>query len=318
MSFKKILYAIILILIIFFVINFSYSNKTIECRNPLDCESIDKVIHSLSIDVEHLDIFGASLGDKRLKILIERLQNCKNLKSIDLSMNELTKVSGEAIGKAMQNGTFENLKILKLDSNFFEEDGITALAEGLPNLKNLEELSISMNTTPDFKKKIGKGIEALSDSLKSLKNLKILNLWDTGIDTKGIALLSYQLPSNIEELILSDNPIGYQGITCLSKKLCELLKIKKLSLSNMYIGDNGLKILVDILIKLPNLNELTIGNDSFITEEGMKYFIDALMKGEMKNLKSVWCMYTNTSKEFQEKSEKTIKTFRKNLQLRLS
>lgn len=50
----------------------------------------------------------------------------------------------------------------------------------------------------------------------------------------------------------------------------------------------------------------------------MKYFIDVFKKGEMKSLKSVWCMNTNTSKELQEKSEKTIMIFRISLKIKPS
>ncbi len=180
---------------------------------------------------------------------IEGLEHLKNLKILDLIINQISEIKG--LDKLV------NLEILKLDSNNISE------IKGLENLKILKELHLSNNQIIEMK------------GLENLTNLEILRISRNKIsEIKG---LENNLKLNL--LDLSRNQI--REIKCLGK----LSELEKLYLDYNQIEKIGgldflknLKILsssknwirkIEWLENLENLKSLDLGQNKIYKIEGL-------------------------------------------------
>jgi hypothetical protein len=107
--------------------------------------------------------------------------------------------------------------------------------------------------------------DALTDTalakLKGLNSLRSLNLSDSSVTDKGMALVAAQFPQ-LETLTLNHDRITDSGLTELTK----LKSLKTLELRHTQISDAGLKTIA----KIVSLTKLTL-DETKITDAGLTY-----------------------------------------------
>lgn len=161
------------------------------------------------------------------------LQRAQISNSIYLSDFWLTPIHTEPVFKAILHQT--NLRILDLSNNFIQNDGCRQLAKSLPTLKQLKSLNLKGNfITAD-------GLEAL--------------LFCSG---------SEQI-SDIEELVLSQNPLGNIALRILDRfcnssagKSLQKLHLSQCNFTTLYDFDLAFYQLIDFDISFNQLNDDSI------------------------------------------------------------
>lgn len=197
--------------------------KVVVKDSILDLSSKGIVDISEIINLETLmNLKSLDLSSNEL-IEIKCLKMLKNLETLDLTYNKITEINGL--------DELTNLKTLYLNSNKIEE------IKGLDKLNNLKELSLAVNSISEIK-----GLDTLTKleklyldnnkikeikGLEKLTNLKTLYLNDNKIEEiKGLNNLT-----NLEKLYLDNNKIEE------IKGLDILTSLEKLFLNNNLISE---------------------------------------------------------------------------------
>lgn len=161
------------------------------------------------------------------------LQRAQISNAICLTDFWLTPVQTEPIFKAILHQS--NLRILDLSNNFIQNDGCRQLAKSLPTLKQLKSLNL-------------RGNFITTDGLESL-------LFCPGIEKL----------SDIEELVLSQNPLGNSSLRMLDKfcngpsgKSIQKLHLSQCNLTQLYDYDFAFYQLTDFDISFNQLSDDSI------------------------------------------------------------
>ena len=117
-------------------------------------------------------------------------------------------------------------RILNMRGAEIGDEDVAALAQALPDCKNLVEINLNDNRIGD------KGAMALAQVLPDCKKLTELGLWDNQIGDEGAAALAQALPrcKNLFKLNLCANDIGDEGVAALAKAIQESPSIGNISL----------------------------------------------------------------------------------------
>lgn len=177
--------------------------------------------------------------------------HCPRLTRLDMSANLLHQ--GKFVGDCIKMAP--KLISLDLSGNAFQDEGVESLAEVLPCLQGLSELSLNRNYITC------NGLTSLCESLKHASNLRKLSLKSNLISDVGVAALANTVPHMclLHDLYLGYNHITEAGINalCLTfKSLCDLqyLDLK----GNLISGEEGISELARQLVSLPKLRQLYI------------------------------------------------------------
>uniref|UniRef100_A0A8C4QYX9 Uncharacterized protein n=1 Tax=Eptatretus burgeri TaxID=7764 RepID=A0A8C4QYX9_EPTBU len=109
------------------------------------------------------------------------------------------------------------------------------------NIINLEDLNLSLNPIGD------EGLEGLMEGLKSQTKLRSLTLMNCKLSTKsGTILRDLKNINNLEELHLSGNPIGDEGLEGLMEALKSQTKLRILLLEGCNLSTKSGPILRDL------------------------------------------------------------------------
>tara|TARA_B110001452_G_scaffold247211_1_gene233119 strand:- start:34 stop:555 length:522 start_codon:yes stop_codon:yes gene_type:complete len=113
------------------------------------------------------------------------------------------------------------------------------------------------------------------------------NIGPAGAETLAAALHRGAMPK-IEELYISFNPIGNQGMASLTAALRKMTNLSSLGFSRCNIGDEGVASLVADLGKddFKALQGMTINNNR-VTDAGFATLTDALKAGALPMLKTM-------------------------------
>jgi len=233
---------------------------------------------------------------------------CPNLRHLDLSMTNLDREHGALLGDALANGELRHLEALVLCGNdVLEGPGlvpmIQALESGhLPHLKTLNlsdirlrsQASVLAHALLSGRCRQLQSLDlssALSDQagtlqmLESLRNdscpnLRYLDLSDCGIGRTHNRLLHEINGGKLEELILSNNALGNQGVANLAAALgegrCPMLT--QLILSNVKMGEIGAAALAQALgsLSLAHLQVLDVSKNGATKDHAMAEIVRGL------------------------------------------
>ena len=158
---------------------------------------------------------------------------------IDLSGNDLEGLPSE-IGQLQ---SLEKLILGKWDKKENKRKGnrFTAIPQGIFQLTNLKELSISYNQ-----------ITAIPDAIANLANLTELNLWGNQITTIPDAIAQL---ANLTSLDLNNNQI-----TAIPDAIAQLA-----NLTSLYLWSNQIVAISDAIIQLANLTTLDLWGNQITT-----------------------------------------------------
>jgi Leucine-rich repeat (LRR) protein/NADH:ubiquinone oxidoreductase subunit C len=231
------------------------SNKTVTHLNLSGCidqEIKTKTLQALTNNktLTHLNLSKCHLIDSDLK----GISKLTNLKSLDLSSNEITDDGAKHISK------LTNLEKLNLAYNRIMDNGVGHIS----TLTNLEKLNLAYNNIGPagansllkLTKLKNLSLSSKSNSigmngakyLSQLTNLKRLDLCHNNIGTAGAKYISKLI--NLKDLSLHSNQIDDEGAEYISK----LTKLERLILSYNNIGPGAAKH----IFKLINLKELDL------------------------------------------------------------
>lgn len=147
-----------------------------------------------------------------------------------------------------------SLKTLVLSNNAMGPKGAEALVSS-PHLTQLIALDVSHTASG------GKSLVPLFSGLHAFKNLKALNVSACGLKGKSLAPLAACKAKTLNELMLSYNLMGDDGLTELSKTKT-LTKLRRLMLDNDALKGPGLVSLSKSAM-LGTVEELALGHNKF-------------------------------------------------------
>lgn len=244
--------------------------------------SLKKQFNSVSfyikyLDLKLLDIFSEILGRLNDKISSFRI----DIKYQDKDLNRLAT-------KKILEGLLKNKdsKFTSVDLRYFQidnEENYNLLNEYITNhpssLFNLTQINFYKRNFNIDSSKI-KYLYLPYCDLNEINNLPILYLSLAGnnLSRKGIIKLRDLLldPNcTLEKLFLSNNYLGDEGCTIISKAFEKNNTIRKLDLSNNNILDNGIISLANSLVNNTTLQKLIVSNN-YIGNNGMSSFCDIL------------------------------------------
>lgn len=232
-------------------------------------------------EVELPKVFSLNLAHKNLGEISTVLQDCANLRSIDLSYNSISKIDNlvglrqlreikcvsNQLTHMMDLKNSSMLQVLKLDDNYLED------IKGIASLSHLQTLSLSRNNLKAFPlgavqpsiTSLDLSYNRLSDigGIRRLDGLTELFLNKTGMTDAHIRSISRC--SALDELHLANNSIT----RC--EQLSTLTILSVLNLSGNYISN------LNQLPKLPELSELDISGTVYIgSKRGPSVQIDEI------------------------------------------
>lgn len=184
---------------------------------------------------------------------------CPRLTRLDMSANLLHQ--GKFVGDCIKMAP--KLISLDLSGNAFQDEGVESLAEVLPCLQGLSELSLNRNYITC------NGLTSLCESLKHASNLRKLSLKSNLISDVGVAALANTVPHMclLHDLYLGYNHITEAGINALCLTFKSLRDLQYLDLKgNLISGEEGISELARQLVSLPKLRQLYIWSP--VTEPG--------------------------------------------------
>uniref|UniRef100_A0A8C4N330 Uncharacterized protein n=1 Tax=Eptatretus burgeri TaxID=7764 RepID=A0A8C4N330_EPTBU len=150
----------------------------------------------------------------------------------------------------------------------------------LKNIINLEELVLSLNSIGD------EGLEGLMEGLTSHTNLRYLVLRSCDLSTKsGPILKDLKNIINLEELVLSGNPIGDEGLQGLMEGLKSQTKLRFLRLNGCKLSTKSGPVLRD-LKNIINLEDLVL-NGCRLSKKSGPVLRDLKKRNKLEILKAI-------------------------------
>ena len=291
-------------------LNFSWG-RTIKVDKI--CEGLKTMTNLTNLT---LTFSFVNIEDRDVIILADCLTNLKGLKhlKVDLSNNSISQIGLRALITSLKELT--NLKELELicNKNLILVEDMTFFKESMQALVQLEVLQLNFSNIKIFKdsiKHFGEGLAYLT-SLKVLKvsfsdchlNDKCIGNIGKGIsELKTLVEIDFDMTHNelndketlefIESLkplsemrrfslSLSQNLLGDWILFTLGRMLASYRNLEKIALNGFScrITDKGIEKLTLLTERLYNLKELTLifNNNTNIQEEGVKKFMDGLVK----------------------------------------
>lgn len=209
---------------------------------------------------------------------------------LDLSSRGLTDDECDVLAQLIASGALASLQELHLDDNHFGPAGARAIgrAIGRAPLPSLRVLDLCDNPIGDV------GICALARAIGrgSLPSLRALHLYGTQMRGRGLAALAASLSEapQLEELIMSNNPIGDKGISALAEasRGAALASLRHANLNGCDCGDAGAASLADAMADgaLPELRHLFL-HDNQIGDGGLTALSAAAAAGALASIREL-------------------------------
>ena len=219
-----------------------------------------------------INLSDNNIGNKGIEYIATILKQYHNIKSVNLSHNNIT--DGIVFCKEILENNKE-ITLFDLRNNKISNKGIELLVkEGFAKTPNLSSFLLGNNEISN------NGAKALENIFKHCPVIVEFNMMTNNIGYKGIESLTKAFQAkecNIISLNLSSNPIEDKGIKVLTEGLRDNDKIVSLNLSGTKISDKG-ALYISKWLKLNNnnINSLEISwND--ITDDGAKDLFKAII-----------------------------------------
>ena len=195
---------------------------------------------------------------------------CTNLYIFNCNINNPTAV---LLAEGVQYNS--NLKVLKLVANSIGDEGAVAIADSIKCCSSLHWLDLSLNRIGD------EGAAALVSSLDSRSNFK-LHLFGNCISDSIIARVCSKNNRELLQTLDITNCIGDVGLACIDSLMKEwtppLSTVK--TLHTLYLqscnnSPDGIKCVANILSRFTSLQSVSL-IDMNICDEGVRLFSDSL------------------------------------------
>ena len=192
------------------------------------------------------------MGNQACQLLATALKYVHKLRLLRLSSNPLSHGISE-LAKHLHSVPY--LEELCLNDTQMGEEEVTALAHGLKNVTQLNELNLSNNP-------LGHGISELAKHLHSVPQLKNVPLNDTQMGKEEVTALAHSLKNvtQLNKLVLPRNPLGH-GISELAKHLHNVPDLQELNLNDTQMGEEEVTALAHSLKSVTQLNKLHLSNN---------------------------------------------------------
>ena len=199
--------------------------------------------------------------------LFSNFKSWLNLHTLDLSDNGFGSKCAQRLGKVLVH--CKNLRCLNLAVNNIGDIGAVAIADGLKDHTRLVDLDLGYN------KITSEGIAALATVFRS-NHLHHLNLRECNLSSEGAtALVDSLCGGSLQTLDLGYNILGMEGTVALCGGLKNYTQLVKLEITYNYIGSVGLASLAMALKHCPNLQELDIEYND-IKSDGVSAILDIM------------------------------------------
>ena len=164
--------------------------------------------------------------------VIKFLQNSEGLQYLNLSNCKLQKKYIRLVCEALK---FTNLLHINLSGNNIHNDEVELLVHGIARSTSLQHLELGCSL-------IQEGLQSICNAIKN-SNLKTLNLNHNCItDAVAVDLASFIIRDSIENLQLKECSLKYNGIKALIECLVKVKSLKFLDLSHNRIADTSLDV----------------------------------------------------------------------------
>mmetsp|Transcript_32044 Transcript_32044/g.55259 ORF Transcript_32044/g.55259 Transcript_32044/m.55259 type:complete len:326 (-) Transcript_32044:1124-2101(-) len=274
---------------------------------PVDYEAIERSIDTrkefieAACDGPRVALSNAGLDDlDALTVALQLYRRENPLHILDLSGNIISDEGIEAVGNSLT--IHPELTDLYLGDNYFSSTGLIALTRTLPDLVNLDTLSLTgLNLDDDSITELASALMAMTecklrrlylsqnmigdDGFLSLVvvfssskvNLEVLDLSHNLLTSSGLRAMSGLLEGDygIIQLFLAENTFDVEGLESLSEGLCSNTSLKLLSLAKSGIDDEAFRPLIATLSVNETLESLYVwGNE--LTDQSGELLLDVL------------------------------------------
>ena len=164
--------------------------------------------------------------------IFQEMKNMLNLKSLDISRNQITCESGNCIGNVLSHN--HNLQDLNLSHNNVESKGIQDIFQGLTSVSCLTELDISRTNI------------------------------NNGAADAIAAVLSHN--NNLQEFYLNSNILHLEGVIRIFKGMQNILSLTKLVVGHNNITDGAADSIASVLSRNCNLQWLYLDKTNMKSE----------------------------------------------------
>ena len=208
-----------------------------------------------------LTIVGNNMGNKDCSSLSNGLKFLKELKILNLSFNCLTDSNISKISFNIHN----KIEVLNLKSNSATEISMEIFKDELIKLKKLKELNMLDNQFGD------QGLNHLLQVFIVVNDLRILIISNCNITNKGIITFeeffkkNKNFLNNLEILNLISNPINDDSLSSLLFIINNLPNLKKFSVAQTQISQNGFNLIFNTLNKDKNKKWILDKNGGWFT-----------------------------------------------------
>ena len=213
--------------------------------------------------------YNVIIGSDGTKALVEGLQHCNSLQTLNLECNNIGSDGIKALAEGLQH--CNGLQTLNVGYNCIGSDGVQALAEGLQHCNSLQTLNLEGNC-------IGSdGAKTLAEGLQYCNSLQTLNLTCNSIGSEGAKALAEGLQhcNSLQTLNLNYNSIGSDGAKALAEGLQYCNSLQTLNLTCNSIGSEGAKALAEGLQHCNSLQTLNVRYNC-IDSDGTKALAEGL------------------------------------------
>ncbi|XP_043248274.1 ran GTPase-activating protein 1 [Colletes gigas] len=282
----------------------SFAKKSLKLDSEEDVLEVVKAIKECP-DLEYLDLEGNTLGPEAAKAIGKALEekgaDLKRALWKDMFTGRLKSEIPNAIKYLGSALTTAGTRLLELDfsDNALGPIGIEALANFLTSSScyTLHELRLNNNGLgiSGGKMLANALLDCYNNSLKAGTPLalKVFVAGRNRLENEGAKALAsvFQKLNSLEEVVMPQNGIYYQGITAIANGLSTNPGLRILNLNDNIVGPKGAQALAKALPNFQNLEEFNLG-DCLLKTEGSITLAEALgIEGNHPSLTEVNLSY---------------------------
>mmetsp|Transcript_14204 Transcript_14204/g.21897 ORF Transcript_14204/g.21897 Transcript_14204/m.21897 type:complete len:346 (-) Transcript_14204:97-1134(-) len=217
-------------------------------------------------------------GTKRLDQLSQALEHT-NVRYLSLSNCQ---INAEGVKALLSRVILPSLEFLDLRYNELGNDGVTTLSEALNEALSNEIGSEGRSGVKTLL--LGNcdisdegALEVTEFLIKELNELDLSGneIGDEGVNALTQAMIVMGESCKLKCLNLRENEIGDEGAISLSLAMASTSCLQELNLSDNEIGNEGCELLAHVLSKKSSMKRLILHSNR-IDEQGALYFLDAL------------------------------------------
>ena len=235
--------------------------------------------------ITELDLSDNALGPSVIPSFEKFFKENKTLEKLQLNNCGMGPVGTPQLVEFIVENKQMPLKSLKISRNNLNLDGGNSIAKLLEEKNDITELSISDNELPK------EAMIKIFDVVKKNKNIKSFDIHNNLVSKDGIKILNQILPELQDILCLDLSDISVDNSQDDIKELFKLLpNLKKLrefsfeyNLSDQEMSAKNKKSfiseLLDELLKLNSIKEISLGNNEFPKDLYEKYLPQFTKKG---------------------------------------